>query len=581
MKLRTHNCGELRKENENNTVKLAGWVEGLRLHGKVAFINLRDRYGITQVVVKEDSLLEEIKAIGNEWVIAVTGKVVSRPTGMENLKMDTGQIDVEAEKIEILSNSAVPPFVITDEITAKDELRLKYRYLDLRRISMQKAIIFKSKLMYLISEHLQSQDFINVETPLLGRSTPEGARDFLVPSRIHKGKFYSLVQSPQIYKQLLMIAGFEKYYQFARCMRDEDQRKDRQPEFTQLDIELSFIDEEEIFVLIEKLMQYVFSKLCNIQLNIPLRRMTYNEALETYGSDKPDLRYELYLKDVTELCHKTDFNIFKSAQAVKCLFFETDVSRKMIAEFENVAKGYGMGLGWLKYADNTFSGSVAKFFNPEALKELENLTGSKPGSLLFVAGERKRANEALGGIRNYIINNYLLQRPGQYEFTWITDFPMFDRDAVTKKLVTAHHAFVTPKDETNMESNPDATIGRLYDLVLNGVELGSGSIRPHTRELQEKILGVVGMDAESREANFGCLLKALEYGAPPHGGIALGVDRFTAILLGMNSIQDVIAFPKTLSGVGLLEDIPSEATEAQLEELSIKIKKDEQTKNIS
>lgn len=569
MKLRTHNCGELRKTDEGTVVKLIGWVASMRHHGKVGFINLRDRYGLTQIVVKEDNLLEKIKTIGNEWVISVNGKVVLRPEGMKNPAISTGEIDVETETIDVVSGSVVPPFVITDEAKAKDELRLEYRWLDLRRRPMQDAMIFKSKLIHSISEYLQNQDFVSVETPILGRSTPEGARDFLVPSRIHPGKFYSLVQSPQIYKQLLMIAGFDKYYQFARCMRDEDQRKDRQLEFTQLDIEMSFIEEVDIFNLIEGLMKYMFKKLLNIELKTPFERISYNYSLETYGTEKPDLRYELHLKDVTELCHKTDFNIFKSAEAVKCLILEEDVSRKTIEEYESVVKNYGMGLAWLKYVDSKASGTAAKFFNADMIEELK-LKGNSV--ILFVAGERKRVSEALGGIRTHIINSQISPKPAEYKFLWVTDFPMFDRDAETKKLVTSHHAFVTPKDPAMMESNPDATIGKLYDLVLNGVELGSGSIRPHTRELQEKILKTIGMDKESQEANFGCLLRALEYGAPPHGGIALGIDRFAAILLGMSSIQDVLAFPKTLSGVGLLEGIPSEVTEDQLDELHIKIK---------
>jgi aspartyl-tRNA synthetase len=571
MRYYTHSCGELRKRDIGKTVKLAGWVDSIRYHGKVVFINLRDRYGITQIVVRDEQHLNITKKIGHEWVITVNGKVLARPKGMENPNLSTGEIDVEAVQIEIISPSKVPPFVIVDDVKAKDELRLKYRYLDLRRPLMQKALMFKSQLCHEVRSYLHKQGFIDIETPILGRSTPEGARDFLVPSRLHPGKFYSLVQSPQIYKQLLMIAGFEKYYQIAKCLRDEDQRKDRQIEHTQIDIEVSFVDEEEIFGLIEGLMKHIFKKLLNIELNPPFDRLTYKDAIRKYGTDKPDVRYELFIEDVTRIAKKSSFQIFEKSEKVWCIVVDKLLTRKEIDGLTTIARGYGVGLSWLKYADNTFSGPLVKFFTQDSLKDL--IGKRQVCTLLFTAGE-ERALFALGGIRNELIANHVPPKK-EYKFVWITDFPIFERDKNTGEIVPNHHIFVMPKDLTQLEGNPELIIGKLYDLVLNGVELGSGSIRVHTRELQERLMKIIGIDGERREQNFGCLLSALEYGAPPHGGIALGLDRIAMSMLNTNSIQNVIAFPKTLTGLGLLEGIPSEVEKEQLDEVHLKIKQDE------
>lgn len=585
MKYCTHNCGELRVKDVGTTVKLVGWVDSIRHYGKIAFINLRDRYGITQVVVKNIALIEVVKKIGHEWVISITGTVLSRPEGMANPKLLTGDIDVEVTQVDIISQSNVPPFVITDDTKAKDELRLRYRYLDLRRHLMQYAIIFKSHLYHAVREYLHGFGFVDVETPILGRSTPEGARDFLVPSRLQPGKFYSLVQSPQIYKQLLMIAGFDKYYQLARCLRDEDQRKDRQLEFTQLDIEMAFVEEDDILELIEGLMKYVFKKLLNIEIATPFKRMQYKVAIEKYGSDKPDIRYDILLQDVTEVAKKSEFQKFK--EKVKCLKFERELSRKEIDELETIVKGYGMELYWIKYTNGNFSGPICKFFTNELLEELKSLVISESSSafvLLFTTGNEPRVSLALGGVRNALIakfseesgdliSNQETDMKKNYEFMWVIDFPMFERDENTNQLMPSHHVFVMPKDPKQLENKPENAIGKLYDLVLNGVELGTGSIRVHNRELQEKIMEIIGFDKENRGKNFGCLLEALEYGAPPHGGIALGLDRLIMTMLEKKSIQDVIAFPKTLTGLGLLEGIPSEVEPAQLDEVHIKVKK--------
>lgn len=566
---RTHNCGELRKDDVGSDVSLAGWVDSLRHHGKVAFINLRDRYGLIQVVVKDKALLGKIKEVGHEWVLGIKGKIVRRPEGMDNPDLPTGEIDVAVKEVSILSKSKVPPFVITDEVKAKDELRLRYRYLDLRRYPMQETIIFKSHVTHAIREYLHEQDFVDIETPILGRSTPEGARDFLVPSRLNPGKFYSLTQSPQIYKQLLIIAGFNRYFQLPKCLRDEDQRKDRQLEHTQIDIEMAFINEENIFKIVEELMRYIFKKTLHIDITVPFERMYYKDALEKYGSDKPDTRYNILLKDISEIAKQSEFRVFRDAEVVKCIVWEANLSRKEIGELEVVAKGYQMGLAWLKYIDGSFSGAIAKYFNEELLEKFKLATDC---TLLFVAGEFKKASVALGGVRNKLIEKYLPQKPKEFNFLWVTDFPMFEREEETNQLVPSHHVFVMPKDPKMLDSDPEAAIGKLYDLVLNGVELGSGSIRVHIRELQEKIMETIGFDKKRRERNFGCLLEALDYGAPPHGGIALGLDRIVMVMLGRKNIQDVIAFPKTLTGLGLLEGIPSEVEKEQLDEAHIKVK---------
>ncbi len=580
MKYRTHNCGELRKTNVGAQVTLTGWVNSIRHHGKVGFINLRDRYGITQILVKDVetchgvSLLDKIRELGHEWVILVNGEVLARPKEMENPNLPTGEIDIEASEIKIISPSKVPPFVITNEARAKEDIRLKYRYLDLRRQPMQEALIFKSELYQTVREYLHKQSFVNIETPILGRSTPEGARDFLVPSRFHPGKFYSLVQSPQIYKQLLMIAGFDKYYQLARCLRDEDQRKDRQLEHTQLDMELAFTNEEEIFALVEGLIKHIFTKLLGIQLDTPFKRMTYKETIDKYGTEKPDVRYNLFLTDVSQIAKKGEFKIFQEAETIRCIKWEKDLSRKELDELDNVVKGYGLRLAWIKQKEGNFSGPICKFFTPELLKEL---TGTNDGVSLLVAGSKNRPSLALGGVRNWLIEKHLPLKK-EYKFLWITDFPIFERDEVTEEIVPAHHIFVMPQDTKQLDNNPESSIGRLYDLVLNGIELGSGSIRVHIRDLQEKLMKIIGFDEEQIEKNFGCLLEALEYGTPPHGGIAIGLDRLAMTILNRKNIQDVIAFPKTLTGAGLLEGIPSEVETKQLNEVHIKVnheKKDE------
>lgn len=561
----THKCGKLNEKQVGKTVKLIGWVETIRHHGKVVFLNLRDRYGVVQVVVREEVLFPVVKEIAPEWVITVKGKVLARPKGMENPNMGTGKIEVEAISIEVVSKSKVPPFVIKGSSQVTDELRLKYRFLDLRRPFMQEGIIFRSKLCYKMREYLQKLDFIEIETPILGKSTPEGARDFLVPSRLHPGKFYSLTQSPQIYKQLLMIAGFEKYYQFARCLRDEDQRSDRQLEHTQLDLEMSFVEEEDVFKVIEGLMKYVFEKLLKVKIKTPFKRLTYKESMEKYGTDKPDVRYKLEIKTIRKT-KECEFRKFAN-KVVKYIEIEKLLSRKEIEKILTISQNYGVEVFWLRHDGKNFSSPIVKYLGKNFLTQLTKQT---PRTIFLTPYESERSYEVLGGLRDYLIHTFL-PPSSHFTFLWITDFPIFEYELHTKKLVPKHHLFVMPKEEKELKSNPVEMIGKLYDLVLNGVELGSGSIRVHNKEIQKKLMKIVGMSEEDIEANFSSLLTALEYGAPPHGGIALGVDRLTALMLNRKGIQEVIAFPKTLKGIGLVEGIPSEVTEQQLKELHIKI----------
>ncbi len=561
--LRTHNCGELRKEDAGKSVTLCGWLASIRDYGNFIFLNLRDRYGITQIVVEDKNLMEKARKLGLEYVLKIKGKVRERPKGMINPNLPTGEIEVVAEEIEILSECKMTPFVVRDDVKVRDDIRMKYRYLDLRRPKHQYPVIFKSKVMKIIRDFLADKDFLEIETPLLAKSTPEGARDFLVPSRLNPGKFYALAQSPQLYKQILMVAGFDKYYQIAKCLRDEDLRADRQPEFLQLDIEMSFCDEEDIFNLIEEMMKKLFKECLNFEIETPFKRLTYKEAIEKYGSDKPDTRFNLFLEDITEIAKKSDLKIFKDAEKVIMLRWDGELSRKEIDELLKIAE---KPVAWIKYKDGEKSGPIAKYF------DITPLNPQSPSVFFFCANKWGKAHTPLGLIRRELVKK--LKTDKKFEFVWITDFPLFEWNEDERRWQPCHHIFTMPKVE-NIEkinfSNPDKIIAKQYDLVLNGVELGSGSIRIHHRDLQEKVMQVLGMTKEEIERNFGFLLTALEYGAPPHGGIALGIDRLCVLMLGLQTIQDTIPFPKTARGQGLMEEIPSEVLEEQLKELGIKI----------
>lgn len=566
--MRTHTCGELRNKDYKKSVLLQGWIDAIRDHGKMLFISLRDRYGITQVVVDDEKLIENVKCLGAEYVVEIKGTVRERPSGMKNQDIETGGIEVVASQIKLLSSSKVPPFVIKDPVKAKDELRMKYRFLDLRRPSMQRKLVMRSKVINTIRNYLSENNFIEVETPCLTRTTTEGARNFLVPSRNFPGKFYSLAQSPQIYKQLLMIAGIDRYFQFARCFRDEDQRADRQPEHTQIDLEMSFTDEKDVMGIVEGMIQSVFKDVLGIRIKKPFDRITYKNALEKYGSDKPDTRFEMFITDITEIAKRSDFRIFKEAKFIKALTLPL-LSRKMIDELSDFAdKYYGTKISYISFKE-PLSGNIAQFFPKELIDELKStLPIDTEKTVVFCAGNWKRTLETLGAIRNRI--NIENTTKDEYKLLWVTDFPLFEYDDESDTWLPCHHIFTMPN--TDNFKDPSKIIGKQYDLVLNGVELGSGSIRIHKRDLQEKMMeiGNISKDKRSREYEF--LLSALEYGAPPHGGIAIGLDRLLMILLNEESIQEVIPFPKTTTGFGLMENVPSEIDEEKLRELGIGIK---------
>ncbi|MCD6122854.1 MAG: aspartate--tRNA ligase [Spirochaetales bacterium] len=584
---RTDTCGELRLKDEGKTVTLNGWVHRHRDHGGIKFIDLRDRYGITQVVVDADAA-ENLKNIAHElkfeYCIAVTGTVRPRPQSMINSRIPTGEIELQAEKIQILSKCDVLPFMIDERSDAREELRFKYRYLDLRSFSMQRKIKLRHEVTFAVREYLKDKGFLEIETPTLIKSTPEGARDFLVPARLFPGKFYALPQSPQLFKQILMVSGFDKYFQIAHCFRDEDARGDRQPEHTQIDIEMSFVSKDDIFKVIEGMFHYVFKKTLDIELKIPFRRISYTEAMNRYGSDKPDLRYELYLKNFNNFVEKGEFKAFKAVLeqggAVKALVAPAcgTFSRKQISELEETAKIYGaQGLAWMKVTETGIEGGISKFYNSSAEKIKKALEAKTGDLILFVGSDWKKACTSLGAVRAKLAQIEKLIPENTFEFCWVTDFPLFEWNEDEKKWEPAHHMFTMPQEQyiESLGKNPGDVKGDLYDLVCNGVELASGSIRIHDPELQERIFKIVGFSEEEAKKRFGFLLEAFKYGPPPHGGIAPGLDRLVMLMAGENTIREVIAFPKNTQGVSLLDETPSEVDEQQLRELHLKVLKEE------
>jgi len=586
---RTANCGELRKNVAGKTVILNGWVYRKRNHGGIFFISLRDRYGVTQVTIdteKNTELAAICDELRNEYCIAVEGKVSARPDDMINKSMETGEIELLADKLTILNRSEVLPFQIDEESKANDDLKLKYRYLDLRSEGMQNRIKLRSETTFAVREWMTQEGFYEIETPTFIKSTPEGARDFLVPSRLYPGKFYALPQSPQLYKQILMVAGFDKYFQIARCYRDEDSRGDRQPEFTQIDIEMSFVQRDDVLSMMEGLMGYVFKKIMNVELPPKFRRLSWEEAMELYGSDKPDLRFDMQLQDFSSFVEASTFQAFKDALSnggtVKALVVKgkADFTRKQIDELEAHAKIYkAKGMAWMKVqAGGVIEGGASKFFADNTQQVLNGL-GAKEGDIIFmVADANKRvANTALGAVRAKLGKDLNLCDPNKFEFAWIIDFPMFEYNEDEKKWEAAHHLFTWPQDQyhATMESDPGSVKGDLYDLVLNGYELASGSIRVHDAEMQQKIFNIVGIDKTEAEKKFGFLTEAFKYGAPPHGGIAPGLDRLVMIMAGVTSLKDVIAFPKNSFAVSPMDDCPSEVDQKQLDELGINIIKKE------
>ncbi|EGC77330.1 aspartyl-tRNA synthetase [Treponema denticola F0402] len=584
---RTVTCGGLNKDFAGKTVVLNGWIHRKRDHGGITFLNLRDRYGLTQVVVDDDAS-EELKALAislkQEFCIAVEGLVRPRPDSMINKEMATGEIEVKALKIEVLSKSEVLPFQIDEKTNANEDLRLKYRYLDLRSKAMQDHIMLRSKFTFAVREFLTSKDFLEIETPTFIKSTPEGARDYLVPSRLYPGKFYALPQSPQIYKQILMVSGFDKYFQIARCYRDEDARGDRQPEFTQIDLEMSFASREDVLSLTEGMMQYAFKKSINVDLPKTFERISYDEAIDVYGTDKPDLRFEMKMQDAAFMAEIGNFAVFKDAVssggAVKALVVKGQAeaySRKKIEELEAAAKIYkAKGLAWIKVTEGgaKFEGGISKFFEGKEAEICSKLGAEKGDLILFVADKYKIACTALGAVRSKLGKDLGLLNPAEFKFVWIVDFPLFEWNEEENKWDPAHHMFSAPQEKyiATMEENPEPVKGDLYDLVLNGYEVASGSIRIHNPELQKRIFKIVGFDESEAEKKFGFLTEAFKYGAPPHGGIAPGLDRIVMIMAGETSIKEVIAFPKNSFAVSPMDDSPSEVDQKQLDELHLAIK---------
>ena len=570
---------------------ICGWVDRVRDHGGGLFVDLRDRYGRTQVVVGEKSAEDVIATAGklkSEYVILVTGKVRLRPTGQENPKLITGEIEVNASDVRILNEAKTPPFVPGQKELPNEDTRLKHRYIDLRRQKMQDTLVLRSRIIKAMRDYCADHNFIDVETPILGRSTPEGARDYLVPSRVHGGEFYALPQSPQLYKQILMIAGYDRYVQVARCFRDEDLRADRQPEFTQLDVEMSFIDETDIMGMIDGLVAKIARELKGLDVQLPLPMMTYDEAMERFGHDAPDLRFGMELVDCTDLAAEAEFRVFKSVadsggkvRGMNAKGAADKYSRRNIdAMTEYVKQDFGAkGLAWFKVdADGKLASPIAKNFDDALLEKIKERMGGEPGDfLVFVADKWEVTCKALYGLRKKFGVELELYDPEAMHFSWVIEFPMFEKDEEEDRWVAMHHPFTAPRpqDLEILESDPKKARAVAYDLVINGSEAGGGTIRIHDQETQSKVFGLLGMTPESARERFGFLLDALQFGAPPHGGIALGIDRFVMLFGGLNNIRDVIAFPKTKMAADLMTGAPGDVDTKQLKELAIQIVKPE------
>jgi len=576
---RTHNNGELRLQDVNSEVTLCGWVAKRRNFGALVFIDLRDRYGITQLVFNED-IATQISDVRNEYVLQVKGTVVERKD--KNPKLATGEIEVVVREVKIVNTAITTPMIIADETDALEDTRLKYRYLDLRRPVLQKNLILRNRITLLVRNYLAKYGFTEVETPILCRSTPEGARDYLVPSRISKGQFYALPQSPQLYKQLLMVGGMDRYFQIARCFRDEDLRADRQPEFSQIDIEMSFVDEEDIWSMTEGLMKEIFKDIKGIDLP-EFKRIPYDTCMEKYGSDKPDLRFDMPLYNVSEVFANTEFKVFENClneggiiQAMNVKNGADKFSRKQLDKLQDYVKVYGAkALANLKLTAEGFAGSVTKVLSDaekEALRTMLNI--EENDIVFFVADKKKVAQSSLGALRVKLGHDLDLINKDAYEFLWVTDFPMFEYDENKNRYVAAHHPFTSPnlEDVDKLLSDPSHCYSRAYDLVLNGYELLSGSIRIHDQKLQEKVFEAIGMTLEEAHEKFSWFMDAFQYGTPPHGGVGIGLERLTMILAGTDNIRDVVAFPKTASASDLMAQAPSPVDPAQLKELGIETK---------
>ncbi len=584
-------CGETDEHKIGQEVTVMGWVQRRRDLGQLIFIALRDKTGLVQIAIDgntaDKALFAKAETVRSEYVLAVKGLVAERAAGNINPNMKTGKIEIIAKELRILSESETTPFQIEDNITVKDDLRLKYRYLDLRRPSQLKNLVLRHKVVQVMRNFLDGEGFLEIETPVLGKSTPEGARDYLVPSRVHPGSFYGLPQSPQLYKQLLMVSGMDRYYQVAKCFRDEDLRADRQPEFTQVDMELSFVEIEDIMDINERMMQKVFKELMGVDIKLPLPRMTYAEAMERFGSDKPDVRFGMELKNISEVVAGTDFVVFRSAlenggsvraiNAKGCGSFP----RKKIDSLVEFVKTYqAKGLAWIAVnADGTLKSQIAKFFTPEKMQEIVDAMGGEPGDLILICADRdKVVFDSLGALRVELSRMLELTRPDDFAFLWITEFPMLEWDEEESRYVAVHHPFTAPMDEDLdlIATNPGAVRAKAYDIVLNGYELGGGSIRIHRRDIQKKMFALLGFSDGDAQERFGFLLDAFKYGVPPHGGLAFGLDRIIMLMSNAPSIRDVIAFPKVKDASCPMTAAPGEVDEKQLDELGIALKKQEE-----
>ncbi len=583
--LRTHTCGQLRKENVGETITVCGWIDSYRDHGGSLFVDLRDRYGKTQVVFTAESgpgILDVARMLRDEWVIQVTGIVAPRPEGTINPKLDTGEIEVRSRSLTVLNKCQTPPFTPSTRDLPGEDLRLKHRYIDLRRAEMQRTLILRHRMIKGMRDYFDQHNFLEIETPILGRSTPEGARDYLVPSRVHAGKFYALPQSPQLYKQILMIAGYDRYVQVARCFRDEDLRADRQPEFTQLDVEMAFVTAEDIIGIIDGLVQKLAKEVLGLDVPLPLPRMTYDEAMEKYGHDAPDLRFDMQIVDCTDLAAQTEFRVFRAAadaglkvRGMNAKGAASKYSRSMIDEMTDWVKNdFGAkGLAWFKVeADGSLASPIAKNFTPELLAQIKQRLNGAPGDfLVFMADTFEVTCKGLYALRKKFGVDLKLYDPAKMHCSWIVEFPMFAWDPEEKTWAAMHHPFTAPRpqDLAKLDSDPAACRAIAYDLVINGSEAGGGTIRIHDQDVQQQVFRLLGIDADKARDRFGFLLDALQFGAPPHGGIALGIDRWVMLFAGLDNIRDCIAFPKTQKASDLMTEAPGDVDLRQLRELSI------------
>ncbi len=591
--LRTHTCGDLRAEHIGQEATLCGWVDSYRDHGGGLFVDLRDRYGKTQVVFSPESgdeVRESARLLRNEFVISVTGKVARRPEGTINEKLATGEVELRCKRLEILNESKTPPFTPSQLELPGEDLRLRHRYIDLRRGAMQETLLLRNRIIKLMRDYFEENGFIDVETPILGRSTPEGARDYLVPSRIHHAGFYALPQSPQLYKQILMVAGYDRYVQVARCFRDEDLRADRQPEFTQLDMEMSFVELDDVMGMIDGLVARSAKEILGVDVKLPLPQMTYDEAMERFGHDAPDLRFGMELVDCTDLAAKAKFRVFRGVaesggrvRGINAKDAAPKYSRRLIDGLtEYVIQDFdAKGLAWFKVeSDGSLASPIAKNFADELLAEFSARMDAEPGDLLlFVADKWDVTCKALAGLRKRLAGELELFDPKQMHFSWVVEFPMFDFDEEEQRWVAMHHPFTAPRpqDLALLESEPGKARAQAYDLVINGSEAGGGTIRIHDNQAQEKVFALLGMTPEMAQERFGFLLEALQYGAPPHGGIALGIDRWVMLFAGRDNIRDCIAFPKTQRAADLMTDAPGGVDRRQLNELAIRVLPQDET----